>query len=93
MSQEAATESKPATGNTVEITYNGVTKPFPRDLKETVGTLREQALAAFNIVQNPHLMGLFAKDGHELSDEETLKDAEVKNHAVLVFRISEVRGG
>lgn len=93
MSQEAATKSKPATGNKVTITYNGITKSFPRDVNETVGTLLAAAIAAFQIVQNQHLMGLFDEAGNELTDAETLKDAKVKNKAELILRQSAVRGG
>jgi len=84
-----ATERKFA----VEIAYNGVGKRFEVDADEQVGALRSRAVAAFGITQNPHLLGLFRKDGVELPDNETLERAGVKPHEELLLRQSAVRGG
>ncbi len=76
----------------VKVLYNGRPKPFEVKLDEKVGKLREQAISAFGPITNPHLLGLF-KDGKELKDTDTIKDAGVKPCDELLLRPSEVRGG
>jgi hypothetical protein len=79
-------------GFKVEVIYDGVKKPFQVRLQETVNVLREQAIAAFGPIPQPHLLGLF-KDGKELPDGETIKQTGVKPHDMLLLRPSTVRGG
>jgi len=77
----------------VEIAYNGVAKKFEVERHELVGTLLRHAIAAFGIVQNPHLLGLFRMDGTELQDNQTLEAAGLKPCEEVLLRPSAVRGG
>ena len=77
---------------TVEILYDGVKKKFEVCVEEKVKALLDKALAAFGPLPNPHTLSLY-KGGDELSDSQTLKDAGVKPHDVLLLRPSKVKGG
>ena len=77
----------------VEIIYNGVRKPFRVTLGELVKILLEQAIRAFGITQNVHLLGLFTPENRELSDNETIRSAGVHPEEKLNLRPSAVRGG
>jgi hypothetical protein len=76
----------------VEILYDGVKKKFDVRADERVKALLDKALAAFGPLPNPHTLSLY-KGGDELSDSQTLKDAGVKPHDVLLLRPSKVKGG
>lgn len=77
----------------VTVVYNGVPREFEVRRKELVQRLLDQARSAFGPIQNPHLLGLFTKDGVELKDDQTLEATGVKPHEVLLLRPSTVRGG
>ncbi|HLH95608.1 MAG TPA: hypothetical protein VKW08_10880 [Xanthobacteraceae bacterium] len=77
---------------TVEIFYDGVGKKFEVRAEETVKTLLDKAIAAFGPLTNPHMLSLY-KGGNELADAQTLKEAGVKPHDVLLLRPSKVKGG
>ena len=77
----------------VTVLYNGVPKKFEVSRDELVQRLLEQARQAFGPINNPHLLGLFTKDGVELTDNQTIEAAGVKPHEVLLLRPSTVRGG
>jgi hypothetical protein len=77
---------------TIEVLYNGVKKSFEVGLQETVKHLLEQAIRAFGSVPNPHTLSLY-RDGKELPDGQTLKEAGVRPHDVLLLRPSTVKGG
>ena len=77
----------------VTVIYNGVPKKFEVRREELVQRLLEQARAAFGPINNPHLLGLFTKDGVELKDDQTIEASGVKPHDVLLLRPSTVRGG
>jgi hypothetical protein len=96
---EAEAEIKQAIGDiehagefTVEVLYNGVKKKFEARPEETVKHLLEQAIRAFGSVPNPHTLSLY-KDGKELPDGQTLKEAGVKPHDLLLLRPGAVKGG
>ncbi len=74
----------------VTVLYNGV--PEVRR-EELVQRLLEQARHAFGPINNPHLVGLFTKDGVELKDDQSIEASGVKPHDVLLLRPSTVRGG
>jgi len=78
---------------TISVNYNGLVKPIEVDKDETVGDVRNKAIAAFGITSNPHLLGLFPKDGPELSDSQTVKEAKIKKGDELLLRPSAVRAG
>src|ERR1700761_5705466 len=77
---------------TVEILYDGVKKTFEVRAEETIKVLLNKAIAAFGPLPNPHTLSLY-KGGSELPDNQTLKDAGVKPHDVLLLRASKVKGG
>ena len=77
----------------VIVAHNGEDKPFPVGGDEEIGTLLKEAIAAFDVVNSPHLFGLFTKDMSELPDAKTLKEAGVHDAEKLYLRQSVVRGG
>lgn len=79
--------------DTVTITYNGVDKVFDYRPDEKVRAVLDQALAAFHVTSNPHLMGLFTEGNVELPDDATMSAAGVKPGELLVLHPSAVRGG
>jgi len=91
--KEAIEEEKHHHEFEVTVIYNGVPKKFEVRRDELVQRLLEQARQAFGPINNPHLLGLFTKAGVELKDDQTIKDAGVKPHDVLLLRPSTVRGG
>jgi hypothetical protein len=77
----------------VTVLYNGVPKEFEVRRDELAQRLLEQARNAFGPIANPHLLGLFTKEGVELKDDQTIEAAGVKPRDVLLLRPSTVRGG
>jgi hypothetical protein len=77
----------------VVVIYNGVDKKIEAQPTEAVRRLLDQAIQAFGLAQNTHLLGLFTETGQELSDSQSLVDAGVKSGARLLLRPSAVRGG
>jgi hypothetical protein len=77
----------------VEVIYNGVAKPFEVRLGELVKRLLDQAIAAFGISQNVHLLALFTPENRELPDNETIGAAHLHAKEKLNLRPSVVRGG
>jgi hypothetical protein len=75
------------------INYNGLKKPLDVDKDEIIGDVRNKAIALFGITSNQHLLGLFPKEGPELSDSATVKEAKVKKGDELLLRQSTVRAG
>lgn len=75
------------------ITYNGIEKAFESASTASLNSLREQAIAAFQIRDNQHLLSLFDSDGTELGDNVTLSEASIVRCARLLLRPSQVRGG
>ena len=90
---EVSAHQAPDKAFKVTIIYNGVTKKFEVRLDELVQRLLEQAKQAFGPIPNSRLLALFAKDGVELRDNQTIEAAGVKPHDVLLLRPSAVRGG
>lgn len=76
----------------VEVLYDGVKKAFKVRIDETVKRLLDQALHGFGPLPNPHTLALY-KDGKELVDNETIKEAGIKPCDVLLLRPSTVKGG
>ena len=77
----------------VDITYNGVTKPFQVEPEERVTTLLQKAIAAFGVTQNQHLLSLFRQDGTVVPENETIERADLKPHEILLLRPNAVKGG
>jgi hypothetical protein len=57
-----------------------------------VKQLLDKAIAAFGPLPNPHTLAIY-KDGQELADSLTIKQAGIKPHDVLLLRPSTVKGG
>jgi hypothetical protein len=85
-------EEEEARPFTVEVLYDGVKKKFEVRIEETVKQLLDKALAAFGPLPAPHTLALF-KDGKELAESLTIKEAGIKPHDVLLLRPSTVKGG
>jgi Protein of Unknown function (DUF2604) len=77
----------------VEVSYNGIDKPFQVEPEERVKALLQQAISAFGITQQPHIQSLFREDGTELSDDQSIEQAGIKPGDVLLLRPSKVKGG
>jgi proteasome lid subunit RPN8/RPN11 len=77
----------------VEVTYNGITKSLNVNPEERVSALLQQAISAFGITQNPHLLGLFRDNGTEVPDNQSIESAGLKPGELLLLRPSAVRGG
>jgi hypothetical protein len=90
--KEAIHEIEHARHFTVEIIYDGVKKPFEVRIEETVKQLLDRAIHAFGPLPNPHTLSLY-KDGKELADSQTIKEAGIKPCDVLLLRPSTVKGG
>jgi len=90
--KEAIREEKHAREFTIEILYDGVKKKFEVRIEETVKMLLDNAIRAFGPLPNPHTLSLY-KDGKELADSLTIKEAGIKPHDVLLLRPSTVKGG
>jgi hypothetical protein len=91
--EEALEEERHPNQFEVTVIYNGVSKKFEVRRQELVQRLLEQARNAFGPIAQPHLLGLFTKEGGELKDDQTIEAAGVKPHEVLLLRPSTVRGG
>ena len=88
------TKTKPAPTKTeITVIYNGATKTISYQPNEAMQALLEQALNAFSVHTNRHMMGLFTLDNEELNINISVKDAQVKPGDELVLRQSTVRGG
>lgn len=77
----------------VEVVYNGVEKRFEVRPEEHVSVLLRNAIAAFGITQNSHMLALFRQNGTELNDNQTVEQAGLKPDEILLLRQSAVRGG
>lgn len=77
----------------VTINFGGEVKRFDYRPHLTVTQLRDEAIRVFGITANPHLLGLFDDEDHELQDALTLNDAGVRPGDRLILRPSAVRAG
>ena len=78
---------------TVEIVYNGITKPLVVEPEQQVTALLARAIAAFNIGQNPHLLSLYREDGTLVPENESIERAGLKPNQILLLRQNAVKGG
>jgi hypothetical protein len=79
---------------TIEVSYNGITKPLEVQSHETVQAAVEQALNLFNIHDQRHLMAFYREDGSEVRPETlSLQEAHVTPGTHLILRPSQVKGG
>ena len=77
----------------VQVVYNGVTRPLQVEPDERVTALLQQAIAAFGITQQPHLLSLFRQDGTLVPENESVERAGVRPDEVLLLRPNAVKGG
>lgn len=77
----------------VQVVYNGVTKPLQVEPEERVTALLQQAIAAFGITQQPHLLSLFRQDGTAVPENESVERAGLRPDEVLLLRPNAVKGG
>lgn len=91
---EEASRQKPKHGIDVGIEYNGLRKEIEISREATVKTLLERAIAAYGNLPQPHTLALWDAHGVELTNEQqTIKDAHIKDRDVLILRPSAVKGG
>jgi hypothetical protein len=77
----------------VEVIYNGVAKTLQVERQEHVTALLKNAIIAFGITQNPHLLSLYREDGSAISDNESVEGAGLKPGEILLLRPNAVKGG
>lgn len=78
----------------LHILYNGIPKTIEIAREATVKALLDRAIALFGNLPNQHTLALWTEQGVELTNEQqTLKDAHVKDGESLILRPSAVRGG
>src|SRR5258707_14458433 len=78
----------------VTVLDDGVKKKFEVKPEELVKKLLADAIAAFGPIPTPnHLLSLFTEGGTELNDNDTINQADVKPHELLLLRPSKVKGG
>ena len=77
----------------VQVIYNGVEHSVPAEISELVKALLERAIQSFGSLPSPHTLALYTKDGTELADNLTVKDAGIKPCETLLLRPSKVKGG
>jgi len=78
---------------TIEVIYNGITKPLPANPKAAVQSLLQHAIKAFGITQNPHVLSLFTNSNVEVDDHRSLSDQHIEDGETLLLRPSTVKGG
>ncbi len=78
---------------TVEIVYNGVTKPLSVEPEQQVTAVLARAIALFHIPNNPHLLSLYREDGTLVQENESVEQAGLKPDEVLLLRQNTVKGG
>jgi hypothetical protein len=80
----------------VEVAYNGLKRKVEFEFKETMGALRQRAVAEFGTQPNAHALSLFTHAGVEFGpdrDNLTIREAGIKNDDHLLLRPGVVRGG
>lgn len=77
----------------IQVIYNGLTKTIAYQNNESMQALLEQALNAFNIQANRHVMALFTLANKEYGVTGSVKDSGINPGDELVLRQSTVRGG
>lgn len=78
----------------LKITYNGQQKTLEISREATVKILLQRSIELFGSLPNPHTLALWTAQGVELTNEnQTLKDAHVKDGDCLILRPSAVKGG
>jgi hypothetical protein len=78
----------------VGIEYNGLSKKIEINPDATVRMLLERAIRAYGNLPQPHTLALWTAQGQELTNEQqTLREAHIKDGDVLILRPSAVKGG
>jgi hypothetical protein len=78
---------------TLTILYNGNERVFRYCPQQPLSELLAEAIAAFGIATNQHLLSLFDVAGNELPECSTLHEDDVRAGAELILRPSRVKGG
>ena len=93
MTQEVAVAAKGDKKITVEVFYNGITKPIEANPHQAVNALLQHAIGAFEGVTNAHTLSLFDEAGNELNDQQSVSESGVRDGTKLALRTSTVKGG
>jgi hypothetical protein len=78
---------------TLQVIYNGVTKPLEVEAEQQVTAVLQRAIALFSITQNAHLLSLFRQDGSQVPENVSVERAGLKPGEVLLLRPNAVKGG
>jgi hypothetical protein len=93
MEAAAETKQEQESGFKVVVSFNGLNEEIQVHPHDTVKQVLDRALAAYGNPPNPHTLSLYNAGGTELLDGQTVKDAGVHAHDVLLLRTSAVKGG
>jgi hypothetical protein len=77
----------------ITVLYAGLTTQLTITLQQALQAVLQQALNAFDIQANRHLLSLYTADGVELADAQHVAEVGIKNGDQLLLRPSQVRGG
>ena len=77
----------------VHVIYNGLTKEIEYSPNAAIQAILQHSIQAFGVVQSPHTLSLYTKDGHELSDALSGEAAGIHPGDHLLLRPSAVKGG
>lgn len=77
----------------VTVIYNGLLREIEFLPTDLVDTIRQRAIAAFGITQNPHILSLWTEGGVELPDNQTAHAAGIHPQDKLLLRPGAVKGG
>lgn len=93
MNQEVAVAAKSDNKITVEIFYNGITETVEANPRQAVNALLQHAIGAFEGVTNAHTLSLFDEAGNELSEQQSVFEAGIREGTKLALRTGAVKGG
>ena len=77
----------------IGVVYNGKEKHVVVTLQELIKAVLADAITAFQITQQPHMLSLFTEAGVELADNSTVEQNKIDQKTVLYLRQSKVKGG
>ena len=77
----------------IEVSYNGVTKPLEVEPNEQVTAVLQHAILLFGVTQQPHLLSLFFEDGNVVPENVSATDAGLKPGSKVYLRQNVAKGG
>jgi hypothetical protein len=77
----------------IDVSYNGVTKPLDVEPHEQVTAVLQHAIQLFGITQQPHLLSLFFEDGNVVPENSAATVAGLKPGTKVFLRQNVAKGG